>query len=157
MSDIDRALQEGVWAIAATPAGKYIGQLWAINAKGATPDKNYFIDHLTNPMQMKWPLEFVANLIPRPMQAPNGQQMMGFERLLEAISISRCYDVAALTITITPSDLVFFSDMGKMDQEWHKNLVRTGIRNALNLRMKESGFVTPGPHWDRGGPDDGHA
>jgi hypothetical protein len=152
MRDLEEALNVGVWAIACTPCGKYIGQLWGLDHFQPTDSKSYFVEHASSPILMKWPLEFVSNLIPRPMRAPDGNVVQGFERMLDTMTISRCHDLENLKITITPTDFMFFTDMGPKDREWHKNLVRKGIRLAWEQYLKEANIILP-----PGGFQEGHA
>lgn len=141
--ELEAALQEGVWAIAATPAGKYIGQLHGLDHVEATNDKDYFLTHLTNPMKMCWPLEFSSTLIPRPTRGGT----IGFERIIQATCISRCFQIDRMVITITPTDLFFFQDMAKEDAEWHRDLIRDGVKSAQANRLSEAGLIHPNaPH-----------
>lgn len=143
MQDVEKALEEGIWAIAYTPSGKYIGQLWSVDGKEPSP-KAYFVEHLTNPMCMKYAQEYHTALVPQPGVNEHGQQVMQLMRRIEAFCVSRCFDVERLSIYLTPTDIVFFEDMSRGDREWHKNLVRNGIRGALQQRAASSDIILPG-------------
>ena len=143
MDDIEKALAEGVWAIAFTPSGKYIGQLCPVVGEQAST-KSYFVEHLTNPIRIRYAQEYHASLMPRPMLDEHGQQVMGLARRLEAFCISRCLDVEKTQIYVTPTDLLFFEDMAIGDRNWHQNLVRNGIRAALQQRAADSNIILPG-------------
>jgi hypothetical protein len=152
MQEVDRALEEGTWAVAFTPSGKYIGQLLSIDGS-EPPKKQYFIEHMTNPVRMRYAQEFHTSLMPRQVMDPaTGQMQMVIGRRLEAFCISRCLNVEKTTVFITPTDYLFFEDMDSGDRHWHQNLVRDGIRNALQARAAESNIVIP----DRG-HQTGHA
>lgn len=151
MRELDIALTEGLWAIAATAAGKYVGQLWGADHVGATKDKEYFVSHLTNPMKMKWALEFSSNLVPRAVRTADGGQAVVFDRNIQVNSIGHCLDVERLVIYITPVDLFFLDDMSKFDKDWHQNMIRDGVRNTLSLRLREAGIIDPSaPHVQEG-------
>jgi hypothetical protein len=149
MEALEKAFQQGVWAIASTMAGKYIGQLGMIgnddgrSFTGSAVTKDYFIAHLTNPIIMRWPLEFSVMQIPMQVQTPEGPQLV-VDRQIQAMPIGRCMDVEHLTIHITPVDLFFFDDMPKSDAEWYRNLIRNSIQQIMAKRLAESNIVIPG-------------
>jgi len=147
---LDEAFSEGVWAIAITPGGKYIGQLRRDNG---THDESHFAASLGKPTTMRYPLEFASMFLPRQMPGPvPGQTQVGFDRIIQAYCLSRCYDVESLEITITPVDLIFLSKMSRGDRDWHKDLIRAGIKGAVEARAKASGLLLP-----QGGMQEGHA
>lgn len=155
MQELEKALSEGIWAIVATAAGKYIGQLIAIgNDDGkeftrSAMTKNYFIEHLTNPIRMKWPMEFSSMMIPAHVDTPMGPQI-AINRQINAAPIGRCNNVESLTIVVTPVDLIFFDDMSATDAEWHRNLIRNTLNRLLEMRLAESNIIIPGtPHRQR--------
>ena len=149
---LDEALEEGAWAIAITPGGKYIGQLWGLDHIVPCTDKDYFIGQISSPMLMRYPLEFASMFVPKQVPGPNGQPLMVFDRVIQAYCLSRCYDVEAFEIVITPVDLLFFRDMSRGDRDWHKDLIRTGIKSAVEARARASGLLIP-----QGGMQEGHA
>lgn len=148
MEALEKAFTQGVWAIAATMASKYIGQLATGDEDGrpftgSTATKSYFITHLTNPVIMRWPLEFSVMQIPMQVQTPEGP-MLQVERQIQAMPIGRCMDAENLTIHITPVDIVFFEDMPRDDVEWYRNLIRNSIKQVMAKRLAESNIVIPG-------------
>lgn len=148
--DLEAALDKGVWAIVITPGGKYIGQVFD------TDDDRYLTEeHLSERLavKLKYPLEFASMFMPKQVAGPNGQPMMVYDRIIQAYCISRCYDVEELEITVQPTDYIFFSRMSKNDREWHKDLVRTGIKGAVEARARASGLLVP----PTGGMQEGHA
>jgi hypothetical protein len=142
MQDLETALAEGTWAIAFTPSGKYIGQLRAIEGD-EPPKKQYFIEHMTMPVRMAFAQEFHIAIVPQAVQTPEGQQLI-FSRRIQAFCVARCLDSERTQVYITPTDYLFFEDMSPGDLNWHKNLVRAGIRAALEARAAESNIVLPG-------------
>lgn len=149
MEALEKAFTQGVWAIAATMAGKYIGQLAMIGNddgrpfEGSAVTKKYFVEHLTNPVMMRWPLEFSVMQIPMQVQTSEGPGLV-VDRQIQAMPIGRCMDVENLRIHITPVDIVFFEDMPKSDAEWYRNLIRNSIRQIVEKRLAESNIVIPG-------------
>lgn len=148
---LDEAFDEGVWAIAITPGGKYIGQL-VRERSDVLYNETHFAASLGKPMVMRYPLEFASMFLPRQMPGPNGQAQVGFDRIIQAYCLSRCYDVESLEITITPVDLIFLSKMSRGDRDWHKELIRAGIKGAVEARARASGLLIP-----TGGMQEGHA
>lgn len=149
MRELEEAFMEGVWGIAATSAGKYIGQFRSIRIDdGAiltgppTVSKAYLIEHLTNPIQMRWPMEFSVMSIPTQVETPHGVQLV-INRQIHASPIGRCHDIENLTISITPVDIIFFDDMSKVDAEWHRNLIRNSLRSILEQRLAASNILSP--------------
>jgi len=148
MQELETALDEGIWAIASTAAGKYIGQLVAIGTDDGKPfirsemTKNYFIEHIANPTRMRWPLEFSAVMVPMHIDTPQGPRV-AFDRQVTAAPLGHCYDVENLTVVITPVDYIFFNDMSKTDAEWHRNLIRNTLGMLLKQRLAAANIIDP--------------
>lgn len=155
MEALEKAFTQGVWAIAATTAGKYIGQLAMIGDDdgrpftGSAATKSYFVTHLTNPIMMLWPLEFSVMQIPMQVNTPEGPELV-VDRQIQAMPIGRCMDVENLRIHITPVDIFFFEDMPKADAEWYRNLIRNSVRQLMEKRLAESNIVLPSAQQRRG-------
>ena len=150
--ELEEALATGIWAIVITPGGKYIGQLHDADDPDPAHSEDHFTERLT--VKMKFPLEFASMFVPKQVPGPNGQPLMVFDRVIQAYCLSRCYDVEKLEITLQPSDFVFFNRMSRNDRDWHKDLIRTGIKGAVEARAKASGLLLPGVG---GGMQEGHA
>lgn len=140
---------EGTWAIVITAGSKYIGRLshHEYDIRGTA-----IVDYIGKPLKMCPALEFSSIVIPRQAPTPDGRMEIQFDRVIKAGPISRCWDIMKMTVRVTPCDLILFSEMGESDREWHKELVRTGIRTATEQRARESNILVP-----KGGIQPGHA
>jgi hypothetical protein len=139
--DIDEALRTGVWAIAFTPAGKYIGQLWGCEHGIPFTDRRYFIEHIGNPIRMRYPLEFFCTVLQKTTMTERGPIPV-LERLVQAQSVSHILNIEQGSLILTPCDYAFFEDMAPSDRHWHEELIRNGIRIAMDGRAQAMGLVT---------------
>jgi hypothetical protein len=148
--ELEAAFERGIWAIVITPGGKYIGQLYDIEDSSELHSEDEYLERLT--VGLRFPLEFASMFVPKQVHGPNGQPMMAYDRIIQAYPISRCYDVEKLEIAVQPVDLIFFNRMSRNDRDWHKDLIRAGIRGAVEARIRASGLLVPSAS-----TPDGHA
>lgn len=126
--DFEKAFESNDnWAIIITAGGKYIGWL-----DPGMSEEGRNILH--------FPQEFHSSLLPR--QGPGGQVV--FERMIQAYSVSRCLEIEELKMEVTVSDVVYLTNMSTRDCAWHKDLIRSGIRAALEARASAAGIHPPG-------------
>jgi len=142
MKDLETSLSEETWAVVFTSAGKFIGMMTDIVQR--------YPDHIDlSSCRLCWAQELFDQALPR-QGVVDGQPTLVFERFIQVRTVSNCLDIENTYLIVQPSCILYFDHMSAKDKEWHKNLVRTGIRNAVQQRARASGILTPGDGFQTG-------
>lgn len=128
--NLEESFEKKDWAVVFTSAGKYIGCI-------EEPD-----EELPNAVFISHVQELCDANVPRQAHTPDGPRIV-FDRYITARSVSNCLDIESTYLTIQAIGILRFNHMSPGDREWHKNLVRGGIKAAIAQRMQASGLVTP--------------
>lgn len=132
---LEDALNDTGWALVWTAAGKFLGQL--------------SIDEGHPHANLRYPLEFHDTLIPQQVQGPQGPQLV-FGRHIQTFPVSNCLDIEHTLIDVIPVNILWFGNMTRADAEWHKNLIRGGIKAAMEQRARNVGIILPGSNIQTG-------
>jgi hypothetical protein len=133
--EIDEALKQGCWAIVHTATARYVGQLWGIDHAVAPKSESYFIEHMLNPVRMRWPFELIETVLPYTHPLNPDELCVPFA--YAAVPVGGCLCTEETAFILIPHDLLFFSSMADSDRRWHEELIKKGIREArrrLELR-----------------------
>lgn len=128
--NLEESFETKDWAVIFTAAGKYIGFI------------NETDDEIPHSVFIGCAQELCDANVPRQAQTPDGPRIV-LDRYITARSVSNCLDVENTYMTIQAVGILRFRHMSDGDREWHKNMVRGGIKAASAQRLQAAGLVTP--------------